>query len=149
MTRDQKLERWAERELQRNINNLIIENDNGSVLAFGRWEISPKNNYVQVRENDQEYKFSSKRSAISWCVASKLQSHRLKLDIEYHDSHRLRLLTDIRAQKQLAKNSKNHDYRELVLTKIQGQQYRLRDAERELRKSTNQAKYLQLRGFAK
>ena len=149
MTRDQKLERWAEREIRRNINNLIIENNNGSILAFGRWEITPKNNYVQVRENDQEYEFSSKRSAISWCVACKLQSHRLKLDIEYYDSHRLRILTHIRAQKQLAKDSKNQDYRELILTKIQGQQYHLRDSERELRKFTNQAKYLQLRGFAK
>jgi len=148
MTNEKKLERWAEREIQRNLDNLIIDND-GSVLAFGRWEITPCNGYVQVQERDQKYKFSSKRSAISWCVARKFRSSQLQLDIEYHDRDRLRLLTDITAQKQLAKQARSSDFRDRVLTKIQGQQYRLRDTENELRKNTNQAKYLQLRGFAK
>ena len=40
MTREQKLERWAEREIQRNLHNLILDSDQGRVLAFGRWEIN-------------------------------------------------------------------------------------------------------------
>lgn len=149
MTREQKLERWAEREIRRNLDNLLLDNEQGRFLAFGRWEINPGPGYVEVQEQDHSWKFSSRRSAISWCVARKFRQHRLELEIQKKDAERLRILNDMQAQKQLAAASKNAQFSDMILTKMQGRRYRLSWIEGQLRNLTNQAKYLQLRGFEK
>lgn len=149
MTREQKLERWAEREIKRNANNLILDDHHGRVLAFGTWEIDRVEGAVRVAGDGEQRDFSDSRSAISWCVARKFQQHHLQLEIEQKDADRLRLLTDIKHKQRLARQSKDPYYSELLLTKLQGKRYRLFCVERDLRKYTNQAKYLQLRGFSK
>jgi|OM-RGC.v1.024554602 exonuclease VII large subunit len=149
MTREQKLERWAEREIQRNLHNLILDSDQGRVLAFGRWEINPCPGGVEVREDDETLQFSGRRSAISWCVARKFRQHRLGLDILQRDTERRRIMQDMQAQKQLARESQNATYSDMIMTKMQSKSYRLNWIENQLRNLTNQAKYLQLRGFTK
>lgn len=149
MTRDQKLEHWAEREIQRNLHNMILDNEQGHVLAFGRWEINNCDGYVKVCEEDQVYSFSNRRSAISWCVARKFHQHCLELNIRQKDSERLRIMQDMQAQKKLAAASKNAQFSDMILTKMQGKRHRLAWIEGQLRNLTNQAKYLQLRGFEK
>jgi hypothetical protein len=42
MTRDQKLERFAERELKRVYTELIIDDEHGGYVAFGRYHVTPQ-----------------------------------------------------------------------------------------------------------
>ena len=52
MNQDQKLERFAERELRKNIDKLIIEDDEGGLIAFGKYYV--KSSKTQQR-NTQFY----------------------------------------------------------------------------------------------
>jgi hypothetical protein len=149
MNQEQKLECWAAKEITKQFHNIIIDNNQGHVLAFGRWEIIPRQGCVTVQDQHERREFSSRRSAISWCVAQKYRQYHLAQAIEQHDADRLRMLTDITQQQQLANRSQDWNYKQRVLTKTQGQKYRLQHVERELKKYTTQAKYLQLRGFTK
>ena len=74
MNQEQKLERWAERELKRNIDKIILDDEEGGYIVFGRYLIDPQQHGFAVRTLDRDiHCFSSKRSAISWCIA-KFQS---------------------------------------------------------------------------
>ena len=37
MTREQKLEAWAERELKRNIDSIIVDDGSGALVVFGKY----------------------------------------------------------------------------------------------------------------
>ena len=70
MNQEQKLEHFAEQEFRRNMHNLIVHIDDGSLLVFGRYQIQEDKQQFTVNTfTRQPIEFSSKRTALSWCIA--------------------------------------------------------------------------------
>ena len=151
MTRDQKLERFAERELKRVYTELIIDDEHGGYVAFGRYHVRPQpaGFAVYYHSDDLVSLFSSKKTAMSWCVADHLQQHGLAQNIRILDNKKQTLTADIHCRRGQADRSSRPEFREMVRTKLAPKIENLTLLDQELEKCLNSAKYLQLRGFAK
>jgi hypothetical protein len=151
MTREQKLERFAERELKRLYTELIIDDEEGGYIAFGRYHVrsAPAGFSVYHNSNDLVSTFSSKKIAILWCVAEHLQKYNLSQNIQLLDSKKQTLTADIHCRQSQADRSSRLEFREIVRTKLAPKIENLTVLNQELEKCLNLAKYLQLRGFAK
>jgi len=149
MTREQKLERWAEREVRRNWHTMIVNDNSGGYVAFGKYHLRPADQSVEVYTpgNDLAGTFSNKRTAISWCVADNHNQLSLAQSIKTLDTKKQTLSADIYCRRQMADRSRDNGFNEVVLTKLQPkvQQHALVD--QELEKCLISAKYIQLRGF--
>ena len=100
MTRDQKLERFAERELKRVYTELIIDDEHGGYVAFGRYHVTPQPAGFSVYHSDDLVStFSSKRTAMSWCVADHLQQYKLAQNIRILDNKKQTLTADIHCRR--------------------------------------------------
>ena len=148
MNKQQKLETWAERELRRNIHNMIIDDDVGGYIAFGKYQISPNQDRFQVSTWDRLiHAFASKRSAISWCVADRVNNINLANQILALDRKQQLLSADIQCRQGQGRRSKTSDFEEIVDTKVQPKIVRYNAVKAELEKCINSAKYIQIRGF--
>lgn len=148
MTREQKLERWAEREIERNIDHIILEHQNGSILAFGRYDIRPSNTGVTVWLNDENLgSFSSRKIALSWCVAHRRNMINFYTHLEALDRRGSDLLADITFSKRSAAQARNSATRSIINDKIQTKLWQANMIRCELEKYVHKAKYIQLRGF--
>lgn len=150
MTREQKLERWAEREIERNLNHIILENDNGSILAFGRYDIVPCDTGVTVSWEGQDPRcFTDRKTALSWCVAD----HKRLLDFSIHiqaiDARYRVMRDDLDGMQRRLRQCRDPQRQELLWAKVQHRQWHVRLLKDELEKCAVKAKYLQLRGFEK
>jgi hypothetical protein len=150
MTREQKLERWAEREITRNINHIILERPDGSILAFGQYEICPMGRGVTVSRNSQGLgNFTDRKTALTWCVAR----HRKMLNFSTHirvlDQRYRGLLDDVQTMQLNYRRCRDPDRRDTLLAKVHHKQWHLQMLQDELEKCAIKAKYLQLRGFEK
>jgi hypothetical protein len=147
MTRDQKLERWANRELPRHVDNMILEQD-GQILAFGRYLLETSRDCCTVSmDNRTVHVFANRRTAISWCTAHKLRQGRLTEEIKNLDQLKQDLTADIQQRQKQAQRSNRTEFRDLVAVKLQPKQARLTVTVTELEKCIKLAKYLQLKGF--
>ena len=100
MTREQKLHRWAQREITHHIDNIILDDWQGGMLAFGRYEIQPGDQeFVVTRDRETLARFTTRRVALSWCVADNKHIWDLRQRIEMLDQRRRRLNQDIDARK--------------------------------------------------
>ena len=148
MNKQQKLDTWAERELRRNIHNMIIDDDVGGYIAFGKYQISPNQDRFQVSTWDRLiHTFASKRSAISWCVADRVNNINLANQILALDRKQQLLSADIQCRQGQGRRSKTSDFEEIVDTKVQPKIVRYNAVKAELEKCINSAKYIQIRGF--
>ena len=149
MTRDQKLERFAQREVQRNIHTMIVSDEAGGYVAFGQYHLCPAASLFRVY-NSAKYlmgEFSNKRIAISWCVADKNKNMRLAQDIKHLDSKRQQISADLTVTQKLVARTKDHEFAEIMITKMEPKAQLYAVLDNELEKCLNSAKYLQLRGF--
>lgn len=149
MKQQQKLERFAERELKRNLHALIIPDDAGGIVAFGKYKITPQSTGFLVSTWDRDiHCFSSKRTAISWCSAENSNQYKLSNELLILDRKKQSLGADIQCRKGMGERGATEDFYETVITKIQPKidQYTL--VSNELEKCVISAKYLQLRGFS-
>ena len=120
MTREQKLERFAERELKRNINSLILDNGDGSIVVFGRYYIEPVDTRFKVSTWDTVvHCFSSKKTAMSWCTADKYNYFNLSNMILVLDRKKQTLAADIYCRKTLGDRGKTESFYEIINMKIQ------------------------------
>lgn len=148
MTEDQKLEKFATRELARNLDTMILPDDNGGYVVFGKYHLVPDHAGVTVHTlDDQMGCFSNKRSAISWCIADKRQQVKLAHNIKFLDQKKQVLAADIQCRSNVAKNGHTEEFYELVTTKIQTKIESYNTLNTELEKCLISAKYLQIRGF--
>jgi hypothetical protein len=148
-SQNQKLERWAERELERNLKHMIVSSEAGSYVAFGQYHIQPHDLGYSVSTWDRLiHVFSNKRTAISWCVADKYHQYNLANNLQALDKKRQQLASDIHCRRAQAQQGRTEDFYETVNTKIQPKQELLDSVTAELEKCINSAKYLQLRGFS-
>lgn len=149
MTREQKLERWAEREVRRNLHTMIVDDESGGYVAFGQYHLRPADQVFEVYtlSNNLIGTFSNKRTAISWCVADNHKQLRLAHSIKTLDKKKQILSADIYCRRQMADRSRNTGFSEVVLTKLQPKVQQHTWVDLELEKCLNSAKYIQLRGF--
>jgi hypothetical protein len=150
MTRDQKLERFAERELKRVYTELILDDEQGGYVVFGRYHVRPVTAGVAVYHSDDLVStFSSKRTAMSWCVADNARQYSLARNIQILDNKQQSLAADIHCRRSQAQRSTRSQFSETVMTKLSIKIQRYNSIQSELEKCVNSAKYLQLKGFAK
>ena len=149
MKSQQKLERWAEQELRRNLHTMIIDDDHGGYVAFGRYYLKPSSQAFEVYGLDDNLlgAFSDKRTAISWCVAEKHRRMGLAHEIANLDAQKQSIGADIHCAKLIAERGKNKQFVETVLTKLQPKIQQQISVNQQLEKCINLAKYLQLKGF--
>jgi hypothetical protein len=148
MNHNQKLERFAEREIKRNIHSIILPDVDGSFIVFGAYHVVPSTNGYRVMTYCNEIgEFSNKKSAMSWCVADKNNQLNLAQQIKNLDRKKQSLLADINCRRGQANRSLDPNFAETVNTKIQPKISSLESVNRELEKCLISAKYLQIRGF--
>jgi hypothetical protein len=148
MTREQKLEAWAERELKRNIDSIIIDNGDGGIVVFGKYCIEAKDSGFCVSTWDREiHSFSSKKSAMSWCTADHQQQYNLSNSILVLDRKKQALAADIYCRKTVGERGRHENFYEIINMKIQPKIDLYNSVDAELEKCVNRAKYLQIRGF--
>jgi hypothetical protein len=149
MKKEQKLERFAEREFKRNMHTLIIEDEEGGYIAFGRYRLIPRGHQFDVFTSSEDLigSFSNKRIAMSWCVADKYNQLNLAHNIKNLDVKKQSMEADLYVTRSQADRTRNEGFAEVVLTKLQPKVERLSWLNNELEKCLNSAKYLQLRGF--
>ena len=150
MTRDQKLERFAERELKRVYTELILDDEQGGYVVFGRYHVRPVTAGVAVYHSDDLVStFTNKRTAMSWCVADNAKQYSLARNIQILDNKQQSLAADIHCRRSQAQRSSRSQFTETVMTKLSIKIQRYNSIQSELEKCVNSAKYLQLKGFAK
>ena len=149
MINEHKVERWAERELRRNIGKIIVPDDSDGFIVFGRYRIYPQDTGFAVRNWDRDvHTFGSKRAALSWCVADKQRQFRLASELINLDRKDQQLSADIHCRRNMANRSRSENFYEIVNMKIQPKIDVYNQVHSELEKCINQAKYLQIRGFS-
>lgn len=148
MTRDQKLESWAKREITRNINHIILENDHGHILAFGRYDIAPTESGVTVSLNNETLAMlHDRRTALSWCVAHRKHLLDFMLHIEAIDTRYRVLRNDLDLMQRKLSRCRDGYRREILAAKREYLESKAKLFQDELTKCAVKAKYLQLRGF--
>lgn len=150
MNQEAKIERWAERELRRNIDKVIISDDDGSYVVFGKYHLhSDKNNGVIVEMWDRKiHCFMNKRHAISWCVLDHKNNIAMANRLIALDRRKQALGNDIHIRRNVGERGKDANFREIINLKISMKLQTLATLNQELDKCIGYAKYLQTKGFA-
>jgi hypothetical protein len=149
MNKEQKLEHFAEREIKRNIDSLIIPGENGGYVAFGKYFLKPSEEGVAVTNWDREvHVFMNKRHAISWCVADHNNRINLAIRILSLDAKKRIVNNDVQLRRSIAERSRSENFYENINLKLQPKIDVLNMLNNELEKCINSAKYLQIKGFA-
>ena len=148
MNQEQKIENWTERELRRNIDKIIIDDQEGGYVVFGKYYIKPKFNRFIVETWDREiHCFSSKKTAMSYCTSDNQRQYNLSNRILVLDRKKQALAADIYCRKILGERGRHETFYEIVNMKIQPKIDLYNSVNSELEKCVNKAKYLQIRGF--
>ena len=147
MIHSQKLEQWAQREILRNLDHMILDQD-GRTLMYGRYLVEKTAQGVGVWCGaDSVGEFTSRRSAISYCVADRQRDYNLARRILQLDTTKRMLGADIAARTGVADRTTSNRTRDLIMTKLQHKHSNYRTVIDQLEKCISRAKYLQLRGF--
>lgn len=148
MTRQQKLEKWAKKEITRKLNFLIIPDGADGYVAFGKYHIQPQSGVYLVTIVDRPiHTFLNKRSAISWCIAHRSSNNLLANTIMSLDKKKQLLSNDIHHSRVISDKSKSFSFKENIAIKTQPKVDALKQLNLELEKCINLAKYLQIKGF--
>lgn len=148
MVKDQDLERILADEFSHLMPILVLPNEAGEYLAFGRYRIVPQHPGYRVYINEDEQGFfSTTRTALSWCIADKYHRFNLASDLKYIDSMLYNLSNDIFVRVGIANKTRNSQLRENIETKLEPKIIQRRELEQQLAKCVNSAKYLQQKGF--
>ena len=127
-------------------NFIMVEN--GVYHVFGQWEIHSLNQeYRVIKYNDVQEDFFSLSSALSWCIAEKMQNYNLSRNIHQLDQEHGRLLIDLDMSEKLLAKSHNVDFKEVVRLKTIVKKDALKEAQTRLSKCVRIAKYFQTKGF--
>jgi len=148
MNQEQKFEQWAERELIKNLDRAIFDDDNGGYIAFGKYNIKPTKHGVEVRDfSDMIHCFMNKRHAMTWCIVDNNGNYMMANRIIALDQKKQSLHSDIHTRRTLGERMQDANSRETVFLKISSKQETLTSINRELDKCIGYAKYLQTKGF--
>ena len=136
------------KEFPKILTNLIFPNEDGSFEVFGRYVIKKENAVYHVYCSDTSMGiFSSTKTALSWCIASKFSNYNLARDILILYNKLRYLSNDITTRANIADRSKNLLFQETVETKLETKIIHKKQVEQQLNKCINYAKYYQQKGF--
>ena len=148
MNKQLKIEKFAERELIRNIEHIILPDEDGGIVAFGKYHIREVDNKFEVSDWDNViHQFSSKKAAMAWCTADKYKQYNLSSMILLLDRKKQTLAADIYCRRAQGQRGRTEAFYEIINMKIQPKIDRYSSVVAELEKCVNQAKYIQIRGF--
>jgi hypothetical protein len=148
MKSNSEFDRIFRQEFRELTPNLIWQNDAGVYEVFDRYRISPEKSGYKVECYATEVgRFSSTRSALSWCIADKNQSYNTAREILDVDQKLSALTHDIATRAAIGDRAKSPDLRETILVKLESKIIHKKLLENQLNKCVNWAKYIQQRGF--
>ena len=149
MTQYRKLNQFAEKELLRNLKQFILQDDDGTVVAFGQYLIERAQTGFVVRTlGDAEYSFTDRRTALTWCTLDKMRLYSEACQVTALERKRQLLEADILCMKSTMRRVKNHDFKDTLEAKMSPKQMQHQAIMSELEKLANRAKYLQIKGFS-
>ena len=148
MNIDKEFERAFRAEFKEILPNTIFQNENGGYSVFGHYRIEhDRPGYRVFCAATEIGKFTTTRTALSWCIADKFQAYNTAREILELDTKLGALSADISARTTIAEHSKQWEFRDCVGTKLETKIIRKKQVENELAKCVNWAKYIQQRGF--
>lgn len=148
MTKEDLTVQWAQKELTKYLDCMIIPQDRKHISVFGAYELYTSPSRVEVWENqDLCHVFRDTRTALSFCVAKKLKKYSLANDIVVLDQQRSSVSQDIKARQAIARRSKSTAFRISVLDKLDNKIRHLQTVSNQLEKCIKVTKYLHLQGF--
>jgi hypothetical protein len=144
----QEFDRMMRQEFPETVANLIFRDEDGAYKVFDRYTIISEKQGCRVYCSATDVgKFSSTKSALSWCIADKNKLYTLARDILSLDIKLSSLTSDIAVRANIADRSNRPDFTETVGTKLETKIIRKKQVEEQLSKCVNWAKYIQQRGF--
>ena len=127
--------------------NSIINTD-GGFLVFDRYRIIDSAGMVQVLHRDNFVSnFTSKKTALSWCILDKFNQIIKAQEILELDYKRQQIQADLSVKQKLYKHYSDPVIRDSVAAKISHKEQLLFFINSRLEKCVNVAKYWQLKGF--
>jgi hypothetical protein len=148
MMNEMDIDKAFRKEFPKIITNLIFPNKDGSFEVFGRYVIKKENSVCRVYCSDADMGvFTSTKTALSWCIATKFANYNLARDILILDNKLRSLTNDINTRANIADRSKSSVFRETVETKLETKIIHKKQVEQQLTKCVNYAKYYQQKGF--
>lgn len=143
-----KMDQWAEREFSRLLGKIIVPDGDGNYVVFGKYFLHATQGLCVVKSTTREpIEFSSRRIALSWCLADRAQRYDLAMQILQLDTKKRNLSRDLECRKTLAERSSNTVFRQTVMDKIQTKVQSLHNIKSQLEKCVNSTKYWQPKGF--
>lgn len=117
--------------------------------VFNRYHIIPGKNKVTVDHMHflETKKFTTQRTALSWCIADRYGQIKLADDIIFLETKKMRMQDDVSAQVDHVDRFTDFEQRELVRLKLHHKQSVLHQVNEQLNKCVNLAKYWQIKGF--
>jgi hypothetical protein len=143
-----RIEQLFRLELGSQISDIIWQSSAGVYEVFDRYQIIKGKPICRVLHQGKEIGvFTGTRTALSWCIATKYNNHRLAHDILTMDTKLTSLIDDIKTRASLADTSKDVKFREMVETKLETKIIHKKQLETQLDKCVDWAKYCQQRGI--
>lgn len=144
---EERFESFLEREFKE-VENLLIYQEGNDYVVFSKYVLRPNRHSVIVERYGNEIaKFSSNRTALSWCIADKYNQIRLADDILRLDQQKSMLVDDLYTRSSIGQKSKDPGLREIIRIKTETRNRKLASINYHLDKCVNLAKYWQIRGF--
>ena len=149
MNQDHKLNRFAAKELMRNLDQFILQDDDGTVVAFGQYLIERSNREFAVRtRGDNHFQFTDRRTALTWCTLDKLHLYSEACQVMALERKRQLLEADIDCMRHTLRKVKSPDFKDTMQAKLSPKIGQHQAIMNELEKLANRAKYLQIKGFS-
>ena len=145
---NKEFDRMMRQEFPEIVANLIFQDSAGTYQVFDRYHIIKESPNFRVFCGATDVgRFSSTKTALSWCIADKFKAFNLAREILELDTKLSSLTSDITARANLADSSTNAVFRETIETKLETKIIRKKQVEEQLSKCVNWAKYTQQKGF--
>ena len=143
-----KLEQVLMPEFERALASSILPDDIG-YKVFNQYHIVPGKNKVTVDHMHfpEVKKFTTQRTALSWCIADRYGQIKLADNIIFLETKKIRIQDDVSAQVAHVDRFTDAEQRELVQLKLHHKQSVLNQVNEQLNKCVNLAKYWQIKGF--
>lgn len=148
MKQNNEIARLFYQEFPEVLPNAIWKNDDGSYSVFGKYTIVPEKPVYRVfcSATDVGF-FISTKTALSWCIADKLQAYNTARSIKEIDQKLGALSNDINTRAAIADRSTRWEFRDSIGSKLESKIIKKKQLENQLAKYVNWAKYCQQQGF--
>lgn len=148
MKLDKEFNRMFRQEFSELVVKMIWQNDEGEYEVFDHYKIIPENKTYRVMCSATEVgSFMTTRSALSWCIADNHKNFNLAREIQETDKKIADLTNDISVRAGMGDKSKEPQFRETILTKLESKIIKKKQLETQLNKCVNFAKYTQQKEY--